>query len=248
MMLDAAASRSVRGVTAESDETAVASAAAQRSSEASAAPGADDARQRRVELLAIILLAVAAVAVAFSTYRSTWWRGEQAQEASRATAGHIASAQASTRAGQHTEIDVVTFGEWVDAYASGNTELADFYQQRFRNEFRPAFDAWIATNPRTNPDAPHTPFEMPQYQLADAKEAQRLDAAAVASSRDAAKSIERSDDYMLAVVLFATSLFFAGISSKFRSARQREVLLAIGTVVFVGAAAWVVSLAVLDRV
>jgi hypothetical protein len=213
-------------VTAKSDESAAVSGAGGQSSEAAAAPDADDARQGWVEVLATILLAVAAVATAFSTYRSTWWRGEQAQDASRATAGHIASAQASTRAGQLTEVDVVTFGQWVDAYASGDTELADFYHQRFRDEFRPAFDAWITTTPRTNPDAPHTPFEMPQYQLAEAEKAQRLDAAAVASSRAAAKAIERSDDYMLAVVLFATSLFFAGISSKFRSARQREVLLA----------------------
>jgi hypothetical protein len=234
-------------VTAESDETVAAVVADVELSEPAVANG-DDARQRRVELLATILLAVAAVATAFSTYRSTWWRGEQAQDASRATAGHIASAQASTRAGQLTEIDVTTFSQWVDAYASGDTELADFYQQRFRDEFRPAFDAWIATEPRTNPDAPHTPFEMPQYQLAAAQEAQRLDAAAVAASKDAADAIERSDDYMLAVVLFATSLFFAGISSKFRSARRRETLLAIGSVIFLAAAVWIVTLGVLDRI
>jgi hypothetical protein len=89
---------------------------------------------------------------------------------------------------------------------------------------------------------------MPQYQLAAAQEAQRLDAAAVASSKDAADAIERSDDYMLAVVLFATSLFFAGISSKFRSARRRETLLAIGSVTFLAAAVWVVTLGVLDRI
>ena len=44
---------------------------------------------------------------------------------------------------------------------------------------------------------------------------------------------------MLAVVLFASSLFFAGISTKLRSLRQREILLAIGWVVFLGTVVWV---------
>ena len=46
----------------------------------------EPARQRRVELLATILLAVAAVATAWSTYESTRWRGEQTADYSKATA------------------------------------------------------------------------------------------------------------------------------------------------------------------
>ena len=49
------------------------------------------------------------------------------------------------------------------------TELADFYFKRFREEFRPAVDAWVATRPLKNPNAPLTPFAMPQYKLAGAR-------------------------------------------------------------------------------
>jgi len=35
----------------------------------------------------------------------------------------------------------------VDAYARGETELLNFYRDRFREEFRPGFNAWIATKP-----------------------------------------------------------------------------------------------------
>ena len=55
-------------------------------------------------------------------------------------------------------------------------ELADFYFKRFRAEFRPAVDAWVATRPLKNPNAPLTPFAMPQYKLAARAEAERLDA------------------------------------------------------------------------
>ena len=49
---------------------------------------------------------------------------------------------------------------------------------------------------------------------------------------------------MLAVVLFAVSLFFAGISTKLRSVGQREVLLALGVLLFLGTFIWIATLPV----
>src|SRR5205809_2176852 len=138
----------------------------------------DARRQSRVELLATILLAVAAVATAWSTFQSTRWRGETAVDYSKATASRIQSSEASTRAGQLTQVDIATFIQWVDASVAGNQKLADFYRQRFRAEFRPAFVAWLATRPRTNRRAPLSPFAMPQYRVAEAVASQRLNTAA----------------------------------------------------------------------
>ena len=114
-----------------------------------------------------MLLACAAVATAFSTYQSTRWRGEQAIQFSKATAARIQSSEAHTRAGQQTQVDIATFIQWVNATGAGKPKLAQFYRHRFRPEFRPAFDAWLATKPITNPDAPPTPFAVPQYRLAE---------------------------------------------------------------------------------
>jgi hypothetical protein len=198
-------------------------------------------RHRRVEVLSTILLACAAVATAWSTYESTQWRGEQAVNTSRATAARIQSSEASTRAGQLTQIDIATFVQWVNATEAGNASLAGFYRERFREEFRPAFDAWIATHPRTNPAAPKTPFAMPQYRVAEATESSQLNAAAGVSTDAAGRANRRADNYMLAVVLFATALFFAGISTKLGSLRQREVILALGFAIFIGTLMWIAS-------
>ena len=54
---------------------------------------------------------------------------------------------------------------------SKEKELADFYFARFRAEFKPAVDAWVATRPLQNADAPLTPFAMPQYRVAAQAEA-----------------------------------------------------------------------------
>ena len=144
----------------------------------------DSARHRivTVEVLATVLLALAAVATAWSSYQASRWNGEQAKATSRANAARIESTRASGLASAQSQIDVATFMQWVNAFALDQTELADFYFRRFRAEFKPAVDAWIATRPRRNPDAPLTPFAMPQYRLAANQEADRLEARAWSSS------------------------------------------------------------------
>ena len=202
---------------------------------------AEERRQRRVELLTTVLLAVAAVATAWSTYQSTLWRGEQAADSTKATAAHIESSQASTRAGQLTQVDIATFTQWVDADVAGNRRLAQFYRRRFRKEFRPAFAAWIATSPRTNPMAPLSPFAMRQYRVAEEVRAGRLNTAAGVHADEAGEANQRAGNYVLALVLFAVALFFAGMATKLRSPSKQEVLLVLGWVVFLGAAVWVAT-------
>ncbi|HJS49788.1 MAG TPA: hypothetical protein VJ745_05650 [Gaiellaceae bacterium] len=184
---------------------------------------------------------MAAVATAWSSYQATRWNGEQAKASSRTNAIRIDAARAQGLAEAQTEVDVATFTQWVDAYALGETELADFYFKRFRKEFKPAIDAWVATRPLKNPNAPLTPFAMPQYRLAAAAEAERLDAEAEVSSAAVRRNIQRASNYVLAVVLFAVALFFAGMSTKARSSRLRSATLAMGWIVFAGTVIWIAT-------
>jgi hypothetical protein len=200
--------------------------------------------RKRHELVATLLLAVAAVATAWSTYQSVQWRGQQAVDTSRATAARVQSSEASTRAGQQTEIDIATFTQWVNATIGGDQRLATFYRQRFRSEFQPAFAAWTATQPLTNPNAPKTPFELPNYHPAEATKASALNTLADTRTISAADANRRADAYMLGVVLFATVLFFAGVATKLEGDRPRLALLGLGAVILVGTAAWILTLPV----
>ena len=195
----------------------------------------------RVEVVSTVLLALAAVATAWSGYQSTRWNGEQAKASSRTNAIRIDAARAQGLAEAQTQIDVATFTQWVDAYARQETELADFYFKRFRDEFGPAVDAWLATRPLENPNAPLTPFAMPEYRLASATEAERLDAEAETSSATVRRYIQRASNYVLGVVLFSVSLFFAGMSTKLTEVRLRKVTLAVGCAVFLGTAIWIAT-------
>jgi hypothetical protein len=202
---------------------------------------AGEEKTDRVETVAAVLLALATVATAWSGYQASRWNGEQAKAFSRATATRIESTRASDLADAQTQVDVATFIQWVDAYAQEETDLVDFYYERFRPEFTPAMDAWIATRPLQNSDAPLTPFAMPEYQLAARGEAQRLEAEADALSAQARANVQRATNYVLAVVLFATVLFFAGMAARFRTRRVRVALLAFGVVVLVGTVVWLAT-------
>jgi hypothetical protein len=202
---------------------------------------ADEAHIDWVDILAAVLLALATVATAWSGYQASRWNGEQAKAAARANAARIESTRASGLANAQTQVDVATFIAWVDAYAHDDARLTDFYFDRFRKEFKPAVEAWAATRPLKNPKAPLTPFAMPEYRLAEQTKADLLQKDSEQWAARARAYIQRSTNYVLGVVLFATALFFAGMSAKLPSRRIRIVLLGLGVAVFVGAIAWIAS-------
>jgi hypothetical protein len=198
--------------------------------------------ERRLEIASAVLLALATLATAWAAYQARQWTGEQAQGYSKATAARIAVNRTAAVANRQLQIDVATFIQWVDAHEEGRQKLADFYEERFRDEFKPAFGAWLASDPFENADAPSTPFAMPQYRLKANTDADRLEASAAARSNVAAAANQRANNYMLAVVLFASSLFFAGISTKLGSTGVRTATLALGWILFLGTFVWLVTM------
>jgi hypothetical protein len=198
-------------------------------------------RLELVEIAATALLALAAVATAWSSYQASRWNGEQAKSFSRGNTARIESTRESGLGDSQTQIDVATFTQWANAYALGEKTLADFYFRRFRLEFKPAVVAWIATRPLHNPAAPLTPFAMPEYKVAAKIEADRLQAQADAYSEKGRNDVQRATNYVLAVVMFAVALFFAGITTKLRARRLQIFLLGLGVATFIGAVVWLAT-------
>jgi hypothetical protein len=116
-----------------------------------------------VEMLEALLLAVVAVATAWSGYQAAKWDGGQAELYGEASTIRIDADQQLTLGGQQRLLDVTTFNTWIEARSEGRHELAALYERRFSPEFKVAFDAWLATRPFANPDAPPGPSFMPEY-------------------------------------------------------------------------------------
>ena len=144
-------------------------------------------------------------------------------------------------ANREGQIDVAVFIQWVDARANGDRRLEAFYRRQFSSRLEPAFEAWIATDPFEKPAAPRSPFDVPQYRIAAQRQSQRLEAKAARAADSAREDIQRADDYVLCVVLFASSLFFAGLSTRLPTLRGREQILALGWLLFVGTVVWMAT-------
>ncbi len=194
-----------------------------------------------IELLAALLLALATIAAAWCAYQSTRWSGVQADAYARAGAARQESVRASSRSFAQTVIDVQVFQSWIAAKNAADDRLATFYQERFRPEFVPAFDAWLASAPAgTIP--PGTPFALPAYQLAEQTRSDDLSSQAEASTAEARTANQTGDDFVLLAVIFASVLFFAGVGTKFRGYRVRVVMVAFAVGLFGLALIFVFSL------
>lgn len=192
-----------------------------------------DPADRWVELVAAIVLALATIASAWSAYQATRWGGVQAEAFAEAGAARAESVRASDLADAELTVDVEYFAIWLEAFSEGNETLESALEKSFRPEFARAFDAWLATDPFVNPDAPHTPFEMDEYQVAAAQEAEELRLEAEAASAVAMEANQTGDNYVLTTVLFASVLFFAGISTKFRGRWIKLSLVGLGLAAFI---------------
>lgn len=195
----------------------------------------------RIEVVATALLALATVATAWSGYQATRWGQEVTRAQSANNAARALATRADDLANTQTEIDVSVFEQWVDAYANNDAFLTDFYEARFRDEFKPAVEAWIATMPLQNPDAPLTPFVMPEYVLEARQEAERQDAISQEKSAETRRSLQRQSNYVLAVVLFAMALFFASTSTRTSHRLLRLIILGMGCAILIGTAIWLAT-------
>lgn len=178
-------------------------------------PSRAELLNRWTEIVSAILLGIVTIATAWSGYQSARWGGVQSTKYSQASALRVESTRASTQAGQQIQIDVALFSNWLNAYADENQPLEEFYRERFRTEFLPAFEAWLATKPAQNPEAPPSPFAMPEYQLAATQQSQDLEQQASATFEEGKAANQQSDDYILNAVILASVLFLAGIAPRF---------------------------------
>jgi hypothetical protein len=187
---------------------------------------------RWVEFIAAIVLSLATVATAWAGYQAALWGGEQTRHNAAANIAYVQSAQLSNQALQLTSLHAALFVAWASALSEENQELADFLYARFPAELKNATDAWMATKPRQNPDAPLTPFVMAEYRLTQQFQAAETQQLAGAEAELADQANEISDRYVLLTVIFASVLFFGGISGKFQSQSVDLAMLTLAAVVF----------------
>jgi hypothetical protein len=116
-----------------------------------AAPPPKTGWEEVVEILEAFLLAIVAIATAWSGYQAARWDGHEAELYGQASTIRVRADQLLTLGGQQRLLDVTTFNTWIEARFEERTELTALYERRFSPEYKVAFDAWLATDPFSNP-------------------------------------------------------------------------------------------------
>jgi hypothetical protein len=209
--------------------------------------GTEQSPERRhwtefAEILEVIVLALVAIATAWSGYQAARWDGRQAYLYGTASRMRIEADEALTLGGQQKLLDVTTFNTWIEAQRSGDEKLAALYVRRFSPEFKVAFDAWVATDPAHNPDAPPGPSFMPEYVNPGTEKGEELNRESSATFDEGTEARENADRYVRQTVLLATVLFLVAVAQRFKYRMVRMTAAGIAVAVLIVAVSGIATL------
>ena len=201
-----------------------------------------DRRDRMLSITEAVLLSLVALLAAYSGYAAAKWDTESSVSLAKASAARTKANRADLEALQIRTLDSVSFNAWFTAFTAGNARAEAIAEKRLRPGYRPAFHAWLATDPAHNPNAPPGPSYMPQYVIPQETASKTLDAEADRQFASGTEAGATGDKYVRDTVFLATVLFLVGISSHFPVRQGRYGLIAVGAVILVFAVVQVLGL------
>ena len=192
-------------------------------------------KKRRVDLLATILLALAAVLSAFSAYQASRWYSETGISLAESSTLRAEAAKDDRHVNTQMTSDMMLFLEWTDAFRKNDTTLMRALDDRFSESLKKAFPAWLHVRQKgaANLLPKGTPFELQEYSLALQDESNKL----IAKSDDkfivAKKASQLGDKFIFSLVIFSLALFFGAVCTKIELHIAQAFLLWIGIVIMI---------------
>jgi hypothetical protein len=181
-----------------------------------------------ISVLEAVILSVVAVLAAYSGFAAAKWSTTSSISLAQSSSLRAQANRADTEAIVTRTLDSVSFNAWFSAFSIGNKHAEQLAQKRLRPGYRPAFNAWLATDPEHNPNAPPGPSYMPQYVIPERQLSDRLTKAAEAKLEAGSTAGETADKYVRDTVFLATVLFLVGISGHFRIRAARLAIVGVG--------------------
>jgi hypothetical protein len=201
-----------------------------------------DRRDRLLSITEAVLLSLVAVLAAYSGYAAAKWSTASSVALAKASAARTKANRADLEGLQLRTLDSVSFNAWFAAFVAGNAKAESLAEKRLRPGYRPAFYAWLATDPAHNPNAPPGPSYMPQYVISQEAVATADDKKADTEFAKGSEAGATGDKYVRDTVFLATVLFLVGISSHFPLRQARYCLIGVGGLILVFAVVQVLGL------
>lgn len=193
----------------------------------------EPSRQRgRFELLIAILLAMASLASTWCGYQASNWGSNQLLDQTAADSAERQAAEDTIVALQLRTFDGLTLLSFWEAVRAGDVQSQEAHLARMRPQLRDAIQAALAAGVLTDPTV-KGPLQRPEYNLAEEAEAAAKRVEANKLRVQVQFAGRASADYVLLTLMFASVLFFGGITGTLGSARARRFLGAAALVIFV---------------
>jgi hypothetical protein len=190
-------------------------------------------RDRVLSITEAVMLSVVAVIAAWSGFSAAKWSTESSVKLAQASSTRTKANRAELEANQIRTLDSVSFNATFAALVGHDANAFRIAVKRLRPGYRPAFDAWLATHPLTNLNAPPGPSFMPQYRIPQEQQGRTLERRADQHFKDGEHAGSTSDKYIRITVFLATVLFLIGISSHFPRHSGRYGLIALASVLLI---------------
>ena len=134
-----------------------------------------------------------------------------------------------------------TFNTWFTAYIGGDPAAEQVAIRRFRPAFKVAFDAWMTTDPLTNPRRPPGPTYMKEYKQPEQDLANAMDAEATSSTPKGPRTAPRPTTTCARPCSWPPSCSWSAYFGHFRVRVARYGLVGVGAVILVVAVAILAS-------
>jgi hypothetical protein len=193
-------------------------------------PGVDE----WIEIASVVLLFLATTGSAWCAYQTVVWTGKANTYIAEVDKAGVDYLNASNIGNLMTAIDVNLFVQYYAARERGDTKMADELLRRFRPQLKQAVEAWLATRPFENPQAPSGPFVMRQYWEYPSEERRRLESIGAEKARlldETRKADDFTARYGLMSAIFTPLIFIGGVIPKFSLRAAKVFILLFAAVI-----------------
>lgn len=187
-------------------------------------------RQRLLDSWTAVILAVAAVATTWVSFQASQWAGHQADAQSASAMLRSDAGRAASEASTAITLDSQMWLSWLQAAGNAQVKRAEFFEQRFSPSLDRAQAEWLGNTEMLDSGLPEelpagTPLDLPSYLVPEAARAELLARVAEESLAKADEAASNSTGFVLLAVLFALTLFFASIATKFTAPKVQVLLM-----------------------
>lgn len=191
-----------------------------------------DRRRGWLEVALAVILSLATLASTWCGYQAKQWGGEQSAKQAGADTAERQAAEDTIVGLQLRTFDGMALLECWRAIRENDTETRDALMARMRPQLRAAIEASVAAGVLHDPGATG-PMQRPEYVLDVEVQAKQLREDALRLHAGARNAGRVSGTYVLLTLVFASVLFFGGITGTFSARRVRLALACVALTLFV---------------